>query len=97
MERAGEDALIARSPESLRSDWLRVARFGSREASSPEFLRLVSPDFAVISVGAKNSGDYPHKETLDRLSSAGARVFRTDQTDASEIRFFSDGAAVTTP
>jgi competence protein ComEC len=45
IERAGEDALIARSPDALKSDWLRVSRFGTREASSPEFLHLVSPDF----------------------------------------------------
>jgi competence protein ComEC len=94
IERAGEDALIARSAETLKSDWLRSARFGTREASSPEFLQLVSPDFAVISVGAKNSGDYPHQETLDHLAATGARVFRTDQIKSPEITFFSDGTQV---
>ena len=97
IERAGEDALIARSPDDLRSDWLRVARFGSREASSPEFLYLVSPDFAVLSVGAGNSAEYPHSETLEQLSATGARLFRTDQTSGSEITFFSDGTLVSTP
>jgi beta-lactamase superfamily II metal-dependent hydrolase len=97
MEREGEDALIARSPDALRSDWLRVARFGSREASSPEFLHLVAPDIAVISVGARNSGGYPHQETLEQLSSSGARVFRTDQTSESELVFFSDGSMVSAP
>jgi beta-lactamase superfamily II metal-dependent hydrolase len=97
MEREGEDALIARSSDTLRSDWLRVARFGSREASSPEFLHLVAPDIAVISVGAGNSGQYPHQETLEQLSSSGARVFRTDQTSESELTFFSDGRVVSVP
>lgn len=94
LERAGEDALIARSPDDLRSDWLRVARFGSRDASSPEFLQLVAPEFAVVSVATKNSGDYPHPETLEQLSASGAVVLRTDQSKASELTFFSDGTAV---
>ncbi|MES2461785.1 MAG: hypothetical protein V4671_14470 [Armatimonadota bacterium] len=97
LERAGEDALIARSSEALRSDWLRVARFGSRDASSPEFLQLVAPEFAVVSVATKNSGDYPHPETLGQLSASGAVLLRTDQLKASEITFFSDGTVVTSP
>ncbi len=97
IERAGEDALITRSADTLRSDWLRVARFGTREASSPEFLHLVSPDFAVICVGAKNSGGYPHKETLDNLSASGAQVFRSDLLTAPELIFFSDGITVSAP
>ncbi|MBC8103259.1 MAG: hypothetical protein H7Z41_11785 [Cytophagales bacterium] len=93
-ERAGEDALIARGSPLLASDWLRISRFGTREASSPELLRLVSPDFVVLSVGAQNSGGYPHAETLQRLSASGAAVYRTDQALRTEISFTSDGAAV---
>ncbi len=97
IERAGEDALIARDGDTLQSNWLRVARFGSREASSAEFLHLVEPDFAVLSVGARNSGEYPHSETLEQLSAAGPRLFRTDESAASEITFFSDGTTVSLP
>jgi competence protein ComEC len=96
IERAGEDALIARAGPQLRADWLRVSRFGTREASSPEFLRLVSPEFAVISVGTPNSGDYPHVETLGRLQNTGARLYRTDQ-GAGDLTFTSDGATVSGP
>ena len=97
LERAGEDALIARSDDQLPSDWLRVSRFGTREATSAEFLRLVSPDFAVISVGATNSGGYPHREALQRLTNSGARIFRTDQYLGAEMTFFSDGTTVFAP
>ena len=97
LERAGEDALIARSDDQLPSDWLRISRFGTREATSAEFLRLVSPDFAVISVGATNSGGYPHGETLQRLTNSGARIFRTDRYSRTEMTFFSDGTTVFPP
>lgn len=95
VERAGENALLGRAPE-LSADWLRVSRFGSREATSPELLRLVRPSVAVVSVGVANRGGYPHRECLERLAAAGARVFRTDEAPArggsgGELVFRSDG------
>ena len=96
IERAGEDALIARSGAALRADWLRVSRFGTRDASSPEFLRLVSPECVVVSVGYPNSGGYPHAETLARLQESGARLCRTDEA-TGDLTFSSDGTTVTGP
>lgn len=94
IQREGEEALLSRS-ENLSANWLRVARFGTREASSPEWLRAVSPEYAVISSGPGRDG-YPHPETLERLQAAGVRLMRTDE--ASEpLLFFSDGETVTTP
>ena len=97
IERAGEDALIARYSPKLPSDWLRAARFGSREASSPEFLKLVSPDYVVVSVGSRNRDGYPHGETLQRLAATGAQLFRTDVSPSPEITFTSDGTTVFPP
>ena len=96
VERAGEDALLARAPD-LSADWLRVSRFGTREATSPELLRLTRPSFAVLSVGPANSGGYPHAETLERLAATGARVYRTDQARARDLVFRSDGFRIEAP
>lgn len=95
IEKAGELALLSRTPD-LSAHWLRVARFGTREASSLEFLRLVSPEIAVISVGT-NTGGYPHDETLERLEMMGARILRTDEWAKPEMRFWSDGERVFGP
>lgn len=94
LDRAGEDALLGRMP-ALRSNWLRVARFGTRNASSPEFLYQVQPEFAVISSGPNRDG-YPHNETLDRLAAAGTQVYRTD-TAPGGLLFQSDGTLVLPP
>ena len=95
VERAGEIALLARTPD-LSAQWLRVARFGTREATSAEFLRLVRPEVAVISVGKGNSGGYPHRETLERLQAAGVRLYRTDE-EARDLTFESDGIQIRMP
>jgi beta-lactamase superfamily II metal-dependent hydrolase len=102
LEQAGETALLARAAASrgdpdqaLRSDWLRVARMGTRGATSAEFLRRVRPDMAVISVGARSEAGYPHRETLQRLQATGARVWRTDEAPrAGDLLFRSDGSQV---
>jgi competence protein ComEC len=51
------------------------------------------PNFAIISVGLKNSFGLPRSETLGRLSQAGARVYRTDLDGA--VTFYLDGHSVT--
>ena len=94
LERAGETALLGRAP-AMQSDWLRVARMGTGEATSPELLRLVQPRFAVVSVGP-NSGGYPDGKTLRRVEASGATLYRTDR-QAAPLVFASDGTTVTAP
>ncbi|TSC87387.1 MAG: competence protein ComEC [Microgenomates group bacterium Gr01-1014_16] len=67
---------------------LKVPHHGSKMGMTEEWLRIISPELAVISVG-KNSYGHPTKEAIDLLSSSGARVLRTD-TDG-EVEIVSDG------
>ena len=73
----------------LESDILKAGHHGSKTSSSEEFLRAVSPQFAVISAGRKNRYGHPHQEVIDRLNSFGIKVFRTDLDGGA--RFISDG------
>ena len=59
----------------------------------PEFLKAVSPAYAVISVGKGNDYGHPHQVTLDKLSAAGVKVYRTDINGT--ITITSDGSALT--
>ena len=74
-------------------DLLRVGHHGSANASTAELLRSAKPDFAVISVGFRNSFGLPKFEILDRLSQSGAKVYRTDVDGA--ITFYLDGQNLT--
>lgn len=66
---------------------LKVSHHGSNTSSSMPFLAAVSPQLAVISVGAANSYGHPGSETLQRLAACGAQVRRTDQDGALKITF----------
>ena len=85
MEIPLEDALLARYCSStpvdcpvLRADILKVGHHGSDTSSGEEFLRAVSPEAALISVG-KNSFGHPSLRVLRKLERARADVWRTDE------------------
>jgi competence protein ComEC len=77
MEQEAESRLWLRG-DKLRSTVLKVAHHGSRTSSTPEFLRAVRPQIAVISCGARNQFHHPSRITLQRLEEMDAQVYRTD-------------------
>lgn len=75
-----ERELLELSP-TLTADLLQVGHHGSNGSSSLKFLAQVSPRFAVVSVGARNSYGHPTKEVLQKLfyvTGDSARIHRTD-------------------
>lgn len=77
----------------LKADVLKVGHHGSSSSSTDEFLNSVNPKYAVISVGKDNDYGHPHKEPLERLSSRGIQVYRTDESGT--IVATSDGNNIT--
>ena len=63
---------------------LVVSHHGSRYSSNIRFLKAVTPEAAVISVGDNNYG-HPSEETLQRLLAVGADIWRTDQQGTIRI------------
>ena len=87
----GEDRIMSLGYD-LKSDVLKVGHHGSATSTSMNFLEAVRPEYAVISVGAKNKFGHPAPGTLERLENIGAKVYRTD-LDGS-VTFRSDGNRV---
>jgi len=79
---------------NVDSDVLKVAHHGSKYSTFEEFLQNVSPEIAIISVGAENSYGHPTPETLQRLEKFGIKIFRTDKDGTIEI--YSDGENIYT-
>ena len=63
----------------IDADVLKVGHHGAGSASSSSFIKEVSPDIAVISVGEGNSYGHPHADTLAILNEVGAKIYRTDE------------------
>ena len=72
-----ERNIIKEYPE-LDCDILKVGHHGSDTSSCKEFVQLVSPETAIISVGKNNKYGHPHKSVLKILEEEGVEIRRTD-------------------
>lgn len=77
----------------LASEILKVGHHGSTSSTSTAFLSKVKPEVAVICVGTGNTYGHPHQETLTKLKSAGAKIYRTDLN--GNIVITTDGQSYT--
>lgn len=80
---------ILENGAEVNSDVLKMGHHGSSTSSCGDFYEAVSPDICVIQCGSGNSYGHPHKETIDKINSSGAKVYRND-TDGTVI-VYSDG------
>ena len=80
----------------LTSTVLKVAHHGSKTSTTPEFLAVVSPRVAVISVGEDNPFGHPSHEVMERLNERidAEDIYQTYDDETGEhhtIEFITDG------
>ncbi len=90
---AEEKALVLKYGEKLHVTVLKFGHHGSKSATAPEFLAVVSPEYGVFSVGADNKYGHPNREVLDLAVKDKVTTYRTDQE--GRIIFETDGTTIT--
>src|SRR3989344_2213858 len=88
MEVKTEEELLMRGVD-VDADILKIGHHGSKTSSGGKFLSAVSPQLAVIQVGARNRYRHPSPETISRMTANGIRDHRNDTDGTVEI--LSDG------
>ncbi len=81
-----EQYVLEHFREELDADILKVGHHGSHTSSSEDFIEAVSPEYAVISCGYKNSYGHPSSDVVIRLGEAGAKIRRTDREGTVILR-----------
>lgn len=75
----------------LKADVLKVGHHGSNTSSTYEFVKAVSPEYAIISCGEGNI-DYPHVETALTLVDCGvSNLLTTKMQGDISIRIYENG------
>lgn len=87
IEKLAERRLLESYGTELDSDILIVPHHGSDSSSSSAFLRAVSPDMSIISVGYKNRYRLPSSRVVERYRSMDMEFLQTDQTGAISVDF----------
>lgn len=77
-EGLSEDEMVNRDYKSLNSDVLKLGHHGSSTSTTEDFFKAVSPDYAVISVGYKNTYNHPNREIINLLEDNEVDYYRTD-------------------
>ena len=63
---------------NVDADVIKVGHHGSDSSSGIEFVKKVSPEYAIIMVGEGNSYNHPYQSIINRYENVGAKVLRTD-------------------
>lgn len=87
IEQDSERELLARAPDALRAAVLVAPHHGSRTSSTEEFVRGVSPEAVIFTVGYRNRFGHPRPDIVARYAALGSRLYRTDRSGAVEVRF----------
>ena len=84
-----------RGVDLTSTEILKVAHHGSKYSTSEDFLEYLHTQTAVISCGNGNIYGHPNEETLQRLQSVNADVYRTDKNGNVVITIHQDGSYTT--
>ena len=82
-----EQELIAKEID-LKSDVLKIGHHGSKYSAGLDFLKLVNPEYGIISCGKNNFG-HPSLRVLKNLKTVQVKTLRTDEK--GDIIFLTDG------
>lgn len=74
MEAPAEEYLLAKYPEELKADYLKVSHHGSKSASTEDFIRNTQAREAWISSSQRNRYGFPHREVMDRLGKYNVKI-----------------------
>jgi competence protein ComEC len=88
IEGEAENRLLKTNKE-LKTHVLKVPHHGSKTSSTYYFVKEVSPQYAVFSLGYKNIFHFPSKRVVSRYEDIGCRILRTDLDGAVTVT--SDG------
>jgi competence protein ComEC len=91
IERRAERILLRKRANELHADVLVVPHHGSKTSSTDDFVRAVSPHWALIPAGYRNRFKLPRHAVVDRYLTLGAGVLQSGREGAISLRLGRTG------
>lgn len=89
-----EEELLNQNFE-LQSNVIKIGHHGSKSSTSEKFIKIVQPQYAIISAGQDNSFNHPHLITVRRLEKYNIKIFNT--INSATITLKSDSEKIFLP
>lgn len=64
---------------------MKVAHHGSKYSTYEDFLKLIKPEYSIISCGKDNKYGHPNPELINRLKEAGSTIRITCESGAVTV------------
>ncbi len=94
IEKKSELRLLQLHADKLQASLLLVPHHGSSTSSQTEFVRAVRPQYAIFTVGYRNSFGHPRAEVTQRYRAIGSSLFRSDEDGAVLADISADNISI---
>ena len=91
IERKSEQKLLKERYDKLPASLLVVPHHGSKTSSTDQFVKAVSPNYAIFTVGFRNRYGHPKQEVMQRYADSGAQLLRSDEDGAILVEMSAQG------
>jgi len=95
-ERTAEERMIEDRGDELDADMYHAGHHGSSTSSTPAFVDVADPEFAVISSGFESQYGHPHDEVLERFADRDIETYWTGVHGDIVMTTDGDSTAVAT-
>ena len=89
-----EKRLLFKMPDKLVADVLLAPHHGSLTSSTEAFVKQVSPQIVVFTLGRDNRWGFPKSEVVSRYQKIGSQIYRSDRHGAIMLTSDADGLEV---
>ena len=80
------EKLLIKENKNIDCDVLKVAHHGSNSSTTKDFLKIATPEIALISVGKNNMYHHPHYATIKLLRDFDCKIYRTDKNGSITVK-----------
>lgn len=76
-------------------DYLKVGHHGSKTSTGEDFLKIIKPEYALISVAKNNLYKHPSLEVIERLEKYQVKIYQTSLDGSILINMDNEGTFTT--